>query len=335
MEEKNFRRFLEQQNVEDKIIETYIKRLKDYYEFLRNYDNTLDNINPEELVNYTEYLVSIDKNSVLDFLRAIISYANYSKNYDLITSVIDISESYNAMDTLHSRIAELYGEEIRDRVFRDMPIPPLGVAPEKKPEYTKAILKRIEIILGENNMIKLLSPCLHGRPHDDIPGDKKKLEEFGIDKFLEKKHEELVSRLQRHKEEGTLEFAQYIDDQIIELIRNDQMYGHGFRQGNTIYVKKIPYQFKKSLNTQEESLKRFYICYCPWVRGAIKDNTVDDSLTHFCHCSAGWYKLYWDQIFEYSIKAEPVITALQGGLECRIALYIPEEILKPYIRQIN
>ena len=332
MEEKDFRKYLIEKNLDQNLVKKYLNRIRDYNNYLGNESKTLEHFNPDELIKYTEYLVSIDKELVLDFLRAIINYANYIKNYDLITSVIDISESYNAMDTLYSRIAEIHGEDIRDEIFKEMPVPPLGIDPEKKPEYTKAILRRVEENLGESNLIDLLSPCLHGRPPDDIPGDKKKLDELGIDIFLEKKHEEMVTRLQRHKKQGTLEFAQYIDDEIIDIIRKDQMYGFGIREGNTIHVKKIPYQFRKSLDAQEENLKRFYICYCPWVRGAMKENTVDESLRNFCYCSAGWYKLYWDQIFDHQVNAEPVNTALDGALECKIAIHVPEETLRPYIK---
>jgi len=332
MDEKRFGTFLKKENVDDKVIETYLRIIKQYSEFLKRDDKAFDTISPNELVNYTEYLVSTDKNSVLDFLRAIIHYANYIKNYDFITEVINISESYNAMDTLYSRIEEVHGQNTRDEIFRNLSIPPLGVDPEKKPEFTKIIIRRTEEILSEKDVIDLLSPCLHGRPPDDISGDKKKLNKLGIDEFLKSKHEDLVCRLQNHRKEGTLEFAQYIDDQVIEIIRNDQMYGHGIREGNIIYVKKIPYQFRKSLDAQEENLKQFYICYCPWVRGAMKEKIVDESLRNFCYCSAGWYKLYWDKIFGHPIKAEPVRTALDGALECRIALHIPEEILTPYIK---
>ena len=332
MEENNYRDFLRVKGIDNESIELNITKLRDLKRFLEQENKTLKNINPNELIAYTEYLVAIDKDSVLDFLRAIINYANYSKEYDLIKIVIDISESYNAIDTLYSRIAEIHGQEIRDDIFHELIIPPLGVDPEKKPQFTKVIMTRVIDMLGEENTIKLLSPCLHGRPPDDIPGDKKKLEELGIDKFLKSKHKDLIKRLQKHRDEGTLEFAQYIDDKVIDYIKKDQMFGFGIREENRIYVKKIPYQTKSFLNAQEDNLKRFYICYCPWVRGAMKENTVDESLRHFCHCSAGWYKLYWDQIFDHPIKAEPVTTALTGEFECKIAIIIPENILKQYIK---
>ncbi len=333
MEENGFRNFLREYSLNEKTIETYITYLHNYESFLKSDNKTLETVNPNELLIYTENLVSRDKESVLDFLRAMINYANYTKNYDWITNVIDISESYNAMDNLYLRIAEVHGKSTRDEIFKELIIPQLGVDPEKKPEFTKIIMKRLEERIGEKNLIDLLSPCLHGRPPDDIPGDKKILKELGIDGFLMKKHEDLIHRLEMHRDNGTLEFAQYIDDDVIDFIRKDQMFSQGIREGNTIYVKKMPYQAKLFLDSQDENMKRYYLCYCPWVRGAMKEDTVEDSLNNFCYCSAGWYKLYWDKILEHPIKVEPVKTALHGALECKIALHIPKSVLKPYIKK--
>jgi len=332
MKGKEFEQYLKEKNVNNDIIANFITKLQDYEKFLKRDELNLEKVNPEELVSYTEYLVSKDKDSVLDFLRAIMNYANFTKNYDFIISAIDISESFNAMDNLFTRIAEIHGEDMRDEIFKDLVIPVLGIDPEKKPKFTKTIMERMKTKLGEEETISLLSPCLHGRPPDDIEGDKVLLKELGIDGFLAKKHQDLIKRLENHRDNNTLEFAQYIDDEVIDFIKNDQTFSQGIREGNTIIVKKLPYQAKKYLNAVDDNMKRFYICYCPWVRGAMKDNTEEESLRNFCYCSAGWYKLYWDQILEHPIKAEPINTALDGALECKIALHIPEEVLKPFIK---
>ncbi len=325
MDERNFRIFLEENELDTNTIKSFLSKLRDYENYLKKEDLNLDSVNPNKLVEYTEYLVSTDKDSVLDFLRAILSYANYSKKYDFITETIDIVESYNAMDTLFSRIAEIHGEQMRNEIFRDLVIPPLGVHPEKKPNFTKNIMKRLEDNLGNENTIALLSPCLHGRPPDDIKGDKKNLAELGIDRFLLKKHQDLIKRLEKHRNEGTLEFAQLVDDEVIEFVRNNQMLV-GVRKENIIYVSKIPYQTKKFLTEKDEKMKKFYLCYCPWIRGALKEGTENDILKNFCHCSAGWYKLYWDQIFEQSVSAEPIKTGLYGDLECTFAIQLPTNI---------
>ena len=53
----------------------------------------------------------------------------------------------------------------------------------------------------------------------------------------------------------------------------------------------------------------------------------NEILKDFCHCSAGWYKLYWDQIFEQSITVEPVKTGLHADLECTFEIQIPEKYI--------
>ena len=325
MNEEEFRAYLIDNQIDTDTIKIFLLKLRDYESYLEKENLTLDSINPKKLVEYTEYLVSANDESVLDFLRAILNYANYSKKNDFITETIDIAESYNAMDTLHSRIAEVHGEQVRDEIFRDLDIPPLGSHPEKKPKFTKNIMKRLEDNLGEENTIALLSPCLHGRPPDDIDGDKKKLEELGIDGFLLKKHQDLIKRLEKHRDEGTLEFAQMVDDEVIEFARNNQKL-IGERKGTTIYTSKIPYQIKRFLAERDEKMKRFYLCYCPWIRGALKEATENEIFQNFCHCSAGWIKLYWDQIFEQSVLVEPIKTGLRGDLECTFAIHIPENI---------
>ena len=322
MDEKNFRIFLEENGIDSNVIKSFLSKLRDYENYLKKENLSLDSVNPKKLYEYTEYLVSTNKDSVLDFLRAILSYANYSKKYDFITETIDIVESYNAMDTLFSRIAEIHGEKMRNEIFRGLVIPPLGVHPEKKPYFTKRIMKRLEDNLGKENVIALLSPCLHGRPPDDIKGDKKNLTELGIDGFLLKKHQDLIKRLEKHRDEGSLEFAQIVDEEVIEFVRKNQMLV-GERKGNIIYTSKVPYQTKKFLTAKDEQMKSFYLCYCPWIRGALKEGTDNEILKDFCHCSAGWYKLYWDQIFEQSIIVEPVKTGLNGDLECTFAIHIP------------
>ena len=327
MNESEFKAYLEENKVENNLITKITNLLKEYETYLIKLGFNLDTSPPEKIVEYSENLVSKDEDSVLNFLKALIYYANYSKRYEYIIKIIDISESYNAMDNLHLRVAEIYGDSIRDELFDDLVIPPLGIYPEKKPEFTKVILKRLEEKFGKNKTIDLLSPCLHGRPPDDIEGDKKLLTELGIDGFLQKKHQELVTRLEKHRDEGTLEFAQKIDNEIVKYVKKHPIIAHGVRKENIIYVSKLPYQMRKFLDAKSDQMKRFFLCYCPWVRGAIKNATENEIPEYFCNCSAGWYKLYWDQVFDQPVTVEPVATGLSGALECKFAIKIPDNIL--------
>jgi hypothetical protein len=303
-----------------------LDKLQELQKFLKKEDIEINAIPEGKILEYTEILVEKEEETILDLLRAIINYANFTKKYDYIIEVIDIAEGYNAMDNLYQRIAEKHGEEICEEVFKGMTIPPLGVHPDKKPQFTKEIMKRMEKILGEEQTVELLAPCLHGGPVETAKrdrGDFLKLKD--IDEFLILKKKELVERIEKHRDEGTLEYTQYIDDEVVEYVKNSPTITPGKREGDKIIVTKIPYQMQKILKAEDQRMKRYYACYCAWVRGAIKKGEEGNISANFCHCSAGYFKQYWDIIFDQSIKVEPIETPLTGALECKFAIYIPKE----------
>ena len=326
MDQEAFEKYMLANNIKQEQASNFIARLLEFLEFLKKDGIGMGSIPEGKIVQYTEILTNKNEETILDFLRAIINYANFTKKYDYIIEVIDIVEGYNAMDNLYARVAEHFDEEIRDEIFKDITIPALGIHPDKKPDFTKEIMKRMEERIGEEKTIELLSPCLHGRPVEPIKKDREDfLKLKNIDKFLELKKKEFIERLQKHRDEGTLEYAQYVDDEVIEYVKNSRTITPGIREGDKIFVTKIPYQMQKFLNTEDERMKRYFSCYCAWVRGAIKKGEERDISKNFCHCSAGFFKQYWDIIFDQSVKVEPIETPLTGALECKFAVHIPQE----------
>ncbi len=148
MNEESFREYLSKNNIEEEQISVYIKRLNDFQEFLNREEININSIPEGKIVEYTEYFVNKGEDKVLDVLRALINYANFTENYDYTIEIIDIVEGYNAMDNLYTRIAEQIDEETRDEIFNELTIPPLGVHPDKKPTFTKEIMKRMEEKIG-------------------------------------------------------------------------------------------------------------------------------------------------------------------------------------------
>ena len=326
MNEEKFLEYLLKNNVEEKQATEFITRLNEYKEYILKEKYNINSIPEGKIIEYTEYLVKNKQETILEFLRGLIHYANFSKKYEYIIEIIDIAEGYNAMDNLHQRIAEKHGEEIREEVFKGMTIPPLGVHPDTKPQFTKKIMKRMEKILGEEKTVELLAPCLHGGPVESAKRDRDDfLKLKDIDEFLVLKKKELVERIEKHRDDGTLEYAQYIDDEVVEYVKNSLTITPGKREGDKIIVTKIPYQIQKFLKAEDQRMKRYYSCYCAWVRGAIKKGEEGNISANFCHCSAGYFKQYWDIIFDQSVKVEPIDTPLTGALECKFAVHIPLE----------
>ncbi|MFW9844747.1 MAG: hypothetical protein ACFFEV_09235, partial [Candidatus Thorarchaeota archaeon] len=179
-------------------------------------------------------------------------------------------------------------------------------------EATRSLLGKI----GEDETINLLKPCLHGRPGSLEKDREDFLRLNDIDEFLKLKKQELIDRLQEHQREGTLEFAQYIDTDVIDFIKNTPSISPGIRDGKIIISAKMPYQTKKYIEAKDNRMKGFYSCYCPWVRGAIKNGTEKEIFPQFCYCSAGYTKKYWDVIFDQPTNVEPIETPLTGGMLC-------------------
>ncbi len=266
MEEKAFLEYLIENNVSQEQADIFVSRLNEFNKYLKKEKNDVDAIPAGGILNYTEYLVETESDYVLEFLRALLNYANFTKKYDYVVEIIDIVESYNAMDNLYLRIAEQFNDKVRDEIFENINIPPLGVNPDKKPKITKVVMKRLEEKLGEKKTIELLAPCLHGRPLEPI---KKNREDFlrinDIDEFLKVKKKESIETAQKHQKEGTLLYAQYVDDDVVEYIKNNPTITPGIREGDKIIATKTPYQIKKFLNAEDERMKRYYSCYCAWV----------------------------------------------------------------------
>jgi len=174
--------------------------------------------------------------------------------------------------------------------------------------------------------IEILSPCLHGRPIEPIKKDREDFLKLNdIDEFLKLKKQEFIKRLEKHAQDGTLEYAQYVNEDVVNYVKNSKTITPGVRDGDKIIVTKIPYQMQKFLSTKDERLKRYYSCYCAWVRGAIRKGEEKEISSNFCNCSAGFFKQYWDIIFDQSVKVEPIETPITGALECKFAVQIPKE----------
>ncbi|TET61382.1 MAG: hypothetical protein E3J52_01640 [Promethearchaeota archaeon] len=329
MKEKAFLKYLLDNKVSQEQADIFVSRLDDFNKFLKTEKLDVDSIPNGKILEYTEHLVESKSDTVLDLLRAVINYANFTKKYDYIIEVTDISESFNAMDNLYTRLADQFNEQIRDAIFENVSILPLGADPDKKPDITKVVMKRLEEKLGEDKTIELLTPCLHGRPLEPIKKDREDFIKLNdIDEFIKLKKREFVEQAQKHQKEGTLLYAQYVDDEVVEYIKNSPTITPGIRKGDKIIATKTPYQIKKFLNAKDERMKRYYSCYCAWVRGAIKNCTEKEISPNFCYCSTGFTKKYWDIIFDQPIKIEPLETPLTGALECKFAINIPKEFQK-------
>ncbi|MFX0204610.1 MAG: hypothetical protein ACFFDT_01395 [Candidatus Hodarchaeota archaeon] len=329
---EQFKSFLLESNVPENMIPNLLNAVNGFIQFIEEKNETIHSFSYGKLIEYADKLASKDKLAARHLIIGLWRYFPFIEKHHHVEEVIDIAESAPAMDNLYSRIADWHGETVRDEIFQDIEIPPLGAHPEKKPQVTKIVMKRLEEKLGEEKAIELLRPCLHeGAP---VGTDIEKLQELkDLDKFLSIKRQKFIDEVEKHRKEGTAMFAQLVDDEVLAYVKTIPTMGAGVRNENKIIVTKVPYQIKRFLTVDSDYMKRYYWCYCPWVRGAIKDGTEKEISPNFCYCSGGYFKLYWDKMFDQSIKVEPLETALWGDMVCKFAIEIPDKIMEEYVQK--
>jgi hypothetical protein len=184
-------------------------------------------------------------------------------------------------------------------------------------------MQRIERLVDGETYRRIFSDSFRDLPDEYYLDDRKRYREIGdFDKFLEIKRQEFIAQLEQIKNEGSLFFSQEITDEVINFVRSDPEISQGVREGNTLYVTKIPYLTKQYLAESDPQKKRYYYCHCPWARESLRQAEGPVS-AKFCQCSAGYHKKPWEVIFEQKIEADVLESVLKGDERCRFAIHLP------------
>ena len=318
---------LDKDNPPDKVEET-ISLLTEYYNFLERKDKNFEKASSEDFYEFSHYLIQDNKNTSTAY-EAFILFGHYSKNHNLIRWGREVFDGSEVMENLSKRLTEEYGEEYRNEIFEGLEVPPLGLDPKEKPDYTKVLINRFVEKEEKNICIEFLAKGLRD-PYTEWrkPDRERFIKAKNIDEFLEQKRERFIANLEKHRDEGTLYFTQEINDEVVEYAKKTPTLEAGIREGKTLKVTKIPYDTINYLNTKDKKMKAYYYCHCPWAREAINDGTADEIPAVFCNCSGGYYKNYWEIVLDQPIKVDTVKTVLEGESICEFRVHLPEEIIK-------
>lgn len=321
MDKEGFRAMLQTRKLSDEGIEASIALAERFEAFLNDSSRMPS---AESAWAFSEVLIEEGQNTEENYI-ALGRYGLFTGNDDLYVAILELLDGAEAQANLHRKAGEEFGREIRDEIFAGIGIAPLGLPSPEKPRFMQPVVERLEKRVGEEECKKLLSGCLRDLPDKYFRGDRRRYRKASdIDEYLKKKRQAFVRKLKKCQREGQLFFAQEITDEVIAFVQNDPEIEGGRRDGNTIYVSKIPYMTKRYLAETDPTLKRYYYCHCPWAREAIKSGGVRFAAT-FCNCSAGFHKKPWEVIFERPLKVEVLETVLNGGSRCRFAIHLPPE----------
>lgn len=328
MDKEGFRRYLtdrEQPIPEEEIIEN-TEMVERFEEFLKQFGKTLKTVTEQEFTKFSKILIAEESNTYLNY-AALSRYAYFVKNMDLYLPVLAIFDGGEVMNVLHERLGEHVGDEKRDEILPKENLPPLGMPDTEKMKVTREVVEKMEKVLDPSDCKKILADVAHGLPRDFRKGEREKFLKAGsIDEYLKQKRENAIAELEKHRDEGSLFYNQYITDDAVEFVKSRPDVLSGERRENTIYHTKIPYMVQEYLEATDERMKRYYACHCAWARESILDNDVDVSAS-FCHCSGGFTKMPWEAAIDQPLEYEMVKSVLKGDDECSFIIQLPEDVI--------
>jgi hypothetical protein len=327
LKESEFRERLKQRGLSEKNADFAVSAVREFEHYLEERKTSFESADLNELKSYISLLINEGRNS-LDRLIAIARYCGFIKKNDYFVYLVSLFGAREVLPSIGERLEAIAGKEARGKVFDGFELPPLGSPQDDYPKLTKKIIDAMEAELPSETCREVLTYNYHKVP---VEAFKEKKERFvkaeSIDEFLKDEHRRFVEELSDYMKRGQIWYEQEINPEILELVKGNQEIQNGVRQGNKIYVSKIPFAPKQFLAEKDPIMKRYYACHCQLVRTAIRDGKPKISPV-FCYCSGGYEKLPYDVIFDEPVKIELLESVLKGDTRCRFAITIPKGKMK-------
>lgn len=329
MNKQGFEQYLQTRKLSPAEIDQHISIVEMFESYLTNEPEpaVLDQANANQARNFVDRLIAEDNNSYENLL-ALARYGRYSKNNALFVAILELLDGSEAMEGLYRKLGQVAGEQKRDEIFADIALPPLGIPNLEKSRITQLVIQRLERMLDAEECQRVFSDSFRDLPDEYYLADRKQYWEIGnFDQYLETKRQEFIAQLEQIRDQGGLFFSQEINTEVIDFVRSDPEISQGVRQGNILYVTKIPYMTKEYLAETDPEKKRYCACHCPWARESLQRGESPVS-ARFCQCSAGFHKKPWEVIFGRALVVDVLESVLQGDMRCRFAIHLPAELLE-------
>ncbi len=323
MDKEGFGELLRSRKVSEEMIAPSIDLAERFEAFTLAPGNSPD---AQTTWQFCNMLINEEQNTY-DSLLTIARYGRFIRNNAIYIAIVEVLDGAEAQPNLFQKVGEVFGDYLRNEVFEGIGVSPMGLPPAEKPFDMFPVIDRLVFRVGQEQTKRLLSPSLRDLPDEYYRGDVQTYHRSSnIDEYLRRKHRSLVRHLRKLQRAGELFYTQEITDEVVAFIEINQEIESGVRDGNVLYISKIPYNTKQYLATTDPTLKRFYACHCPWARQSIKNGNLHLDPV-FCYCSGGYVKKPWEVIFGQTLKVELLESVIKGDFHCRFAVHLPE-ILK-------
>jgi hypothetical protein len=327
MKVEEYKKHLQGQDIPDDAIEKQMAIVGDFAKFLTGFGlpETTVIAGKEAVDQFARQLIAEGRNTLENF-TALCDYTDWLGHRQLYVALMEVMDCHNALAVLADELEERHGRRVRDRIFSKA-LPSLGANERERCAYTRTITAQMAQQITPAEARAAWFQVQHGIPAEvwresDLAYQEKYRQCGSIDEFLALKRQERDTLLTRLRDERKLWYTIEINDEVLEFIKSDPEMEGGRREGNKIYITKVPYNASRYLHATEAKMKRYYACHCPLLREAILNDwpispdVCDCSLGHASHYLAG---------LGLELKGEVLESAIKGDTRCRFVFYLPNE----------
>jgi len=195
-------------------------------------------------------------------------------------------------DRLEKNLDRVLGKKTRNEIMKDREkLFTIESSSKNRIQWLKDMLNRMDNIANDDEKYDIISSCAHD--------------------FSQKRVDYMRSIYEKNRD---------IDEVIKEMKKDYAWYENPKREGNIIYVSKIPVNpegYEKA-ETIEEKKKNY--CHCRFI-----NNNIDKGISPtFCYCGTGWYRQLWEGILEKPVRIKILKSLLKGDDSCQVAIYLPQ-----------
>jgi len=253
-------------------------------------------------------------------------YAGIIENASLQLGILELVDGFEILGNLHQAIGEELGTDVQAEIFEGVELPALGTTTLEWTRVNAIVFPRFQDAAPPETVKKILRSGLRNLSDAQYLPIKERYESFdNIDAFLEDRGIRHLDNLIKQRNEGTPYFNQFIDDSVINFVRQTPEIGRGVRQGNTIIEIKIPHQSIEYLAATDIAMKQYHVCHCP----VVKESLIHNDLTispEFCDYCPSFNAKPWEVIFGQKLQYEVLESALRGGIWCKFAIHLPSRV---------
>jgi len=207
-------------------------------------------------------------------------------------NVIEIQAVLHKWDARFAKnLDRVLGSDARTAIMQDSErLFTLESTIDERAKWIKAAMERLTELAGEDQRYEVLSCCAHD--------------------FSKKR----IAKLR-----GIYEESGDIDEVIKAMHEDPAWYEKPRREGNVIYVTKVPFDSKNYEKATDKDEKRKHYCHCAMVRNHL-DNGISPT---FCYCGSGWYRQQWEGILRKPVRVKILKSLVRGDDTCEFAIHLP------------